>query len=130
MDARFTDARELLRRAVAERAFPAAIVEVGGSNDVLWREAFGRLSFDAGAPATIEDTIFDLASLTKVLSTATLALRQIERGVIGLDDRVSAHIGAWNEPARQSVTIRDLLSHCSGLPAHVPLFLNHRGRTE
>ena len=128
MAARFTDARELLRRAVAERAFPAAVVEVGRSNDVLWREAFGRLSFDADAPPTRDDTIFDLASLTKVLSTATIALRHVERGAIGLDDPVSAHIAAWNDASRQSVTIRDLLSHCSGLPAHVPLFKDHQGR--
>jgi CubicO group peptidase (beta-lactamase class C family) len=130
MAARFTDARDLLQRAVTERAFPAAVVEVGRSNDVLWREAFGRLSFDADAPPTRDDTIFDLASLTKVLATATIALRQVERGAIGLDDHVSTHIAAWNNASRESVTIRDLLSHCSGLPAHVPLFKDHRGRAE
>jgi CubicO group peptidase (beta-lactamase class C family) len=130
MAARFREARDLLQRAVAERAFPAAVVEVGRPNDLLWREAFGRLSFDADAPPTRDDTIFDLASLTKVLSTATIALRQVERGAIGLDDPVSAHIAAWNEPSRQSVTIRDLLAHCSGLPAHVPFFLNYKGRAE
>jgi CubicO group peptidase (beta-lactamase class C family) len=130
MAGRFVLAREVLQRAVAERAFPAAVVEVGRSSDVLWREAFGRLSFDADAPPTRDDTIFDLASLTKVLSTATIALRQVERGAIGLDDPVSAHIAAWNEPSRQAVTVRDLLSHCSGLPAHVPIFLHHKGRAE
>ena len=130
MAGRFVLAREVLQRAVAERAFPAAVVEVGRSNDVLWREAFGRLSVDADAPPTRDDTIFDLGSLTKVLSTATIALRQVERGAIGLDDPVSAHIAAWNEPSRQAVTIRDLLSHCGGLPAHVPIFLNHKGRAE
>ena len=130
MAGRFVLAREVLQRAVAERAFPAAVVEVGRSNDVLWREAFGRLSVDADAPPTCDETIFDLGSLTKVLSTATIALRQVERGAIGLDDPVSAHIAAWNEPSRQAVTIRDLLSHCSGLPAHVPIFLHHKGRAE
>jgi len=126
----FAGAREILLRAVAEGAFPAAVVEVGRANDLLWREAFGRLSFDADARETRDDTIFDLASLTKVLSTACLALRQVERGAIGLDDPVSAHIAAWNEPSRQTVTIRDLLTHCSGLPAHVPFFLTHQGRAE
>jgi CubicO group peptidase (beta-lactamase class C family) len=130
MAARFVLAREVLQRAIAERAFPAAVVEVGRSNEVLWREAFGRLSFDADAPSTRDDTIFDLASLTKVLSTATIALRQMERGLIGLDDPVNAHIAAWNEPSRQSVTIRDLLSHCSGLPAYTPFFMHHKGRAE
>jgi CubicO group peptidase (beta-lactamase class C family) len=130
MAGRFVLAREVIRRAVAERAFPAAVVEVGRSNDVMWREAFGRLSFDADAPPTREDTIFDLASLTKVVSTATIALRQVERGAIGLDDLVSAHIAAWNEPSRQAVTIRDLLSHCSGLPAQTPIYQSHNGRAE
>ena len=126
----FAGAREILLRAVAERAFPAAVVEVGRANDLLWREAFGRLSFDDDARDTRDDTIFDLASLTKVLATSSIALRQIERGSIGLDDPVSAHLAAWNEASRQAVTIRDLLSHCSGLPAHAPLFLAHRGRSE
>jgi CubicO group peptidase (beta-lactamase class C family) len=130
MAVRFADARNVLQRAVTERAFPAAVVEVGRSSDVLWREAFGRLSFDADAPTAADDTIFDLASLTKVLSTATVALRQVERGAIGLDDPVSGHIAEWIEPSRQTVTIRDLLSHCSGLPAHAPMFMNHKGRAE
>ena len=126
----FAGAREILLRAVAERAFPAAVIEVGRANDLLWREAFGRLSFDDDARDTREDTIFDLASLTKVLSTASIALRHVERGAIGLDDPVSAHVAGWNEPGRQRVTIRDLLSHCSGLPAHLPLFETHRRRAE
>jgi CubicO group peptidase (beta-lactamase class C family) len=96
----------------------------------LWREAFGRLSYDADARPTRDDTIFDLASLTKVLSTATIALRQVERGAIDLDDPVSTHISAWRERSRQAVTIRDLLSHCSGLPAHIPIYQSHKGRAE
>src|SRR5262245_3995676 len=126
----FAGAREILLRAVAERAFPAAVVEVGRASDLLWREAFGRLSFDDDARAARDDTIFDLASLTKVLATSSIALRQTEPGPIGLDDPVSAHVAAWNEASRQAVTIRDLLSHSSGLPAHAPLFLAHRGRAE
>lgn len=124
----FPAARDVLRHAVAERVFPAAVVEVGRTNDVLWREAFGRLSFDEDAAPTRPDSIFDLASLTKVLSTALIALRQVERGAIGLDDPVSAHIPSWRDSARQSVTIRDLLAHCSGLPAHAPLYLECKGR--
>jgi CubicO group peptidase (beta-lactamase class C family) len=86
------------------------------------------LSVDESSSPTQLDTIFDLASLTKVLSTALIALRQVERGIIGLDDPVSAHVPLWREPSRQTVTIRDLLAHCSGLPAHLPLYRDHRGR--
>jgi CubicO group peptidase (beta-lactamase class C family) len=130
MASAFPAARQVLQRAVAERAFPAAVVEVGRSTRVLWSEAFGTLSFDTDSPPTQLDTIFDLASLTKVLSTAALALRQVERGVIGLDDRVADHLMSWRGSEREDVTIRDLLAHCSGLAAHVPLYRDHRGRAE
>lgn len=130
MASAFPAARQVLERAVAERAFPAAVVEVGRSSRVLWSEAFGTISFDVDSPSTTLDTIFDLASLTKVLSTASIALRQVERGAIGLDDRVADHLALWRGSDRESVTIRDLLAHCSGLAAHEPLFRDHRGRSE
>jgi CubicO group peptidase (beta-lactamase class C family) len=94
----------------------------------LWREPFGRLTYDPEAPATEPDTIFDLASLTKVMSTAPLLMQQVERGAIALDDRVFRHIGAWHGSDRDAVTMRDLLEHASGLPAWKPFFEAHRGR--
>jgi CubicO group peptidase (beta-lactamase class C family) len=118
----------VLQRAVADRAFPAAVAEVGTSRQPLWREAFGRLTFDDNARQTTDDTIFDLASLTKVLATAPLVMRQVERGALALDDRVSRHLPRWRGADREAVTIRDLLAHSSGLPAHRPFFREWRGR--
>ena len=127
----FGAARRLLQQAVADRAFPAAVVEVGTAHQPLWREAFGRLSFEPTAAVTREDTYFDLASLTKVLATASLIMRVVERGALGLDDPVSAHIPPWRDThGGDPVTVRDLLAHCSGLPAHLPLFREHAGRLE
>jgi len=124
----FAAARRVLEKAVAERAFPTASIEVGTASEVLWRDAFGRLTFAADAPRAAHDTIFDLASLTKVLSTAPLVMQQIERGALGLDDPVSHHIAAWRGDDRAGVTLRDLLAHCSGLPAWRPFFRAHKGR--
>ncbi len=125
----FAAARGLLERAVAERAFPAAVVEVGTAHQPLWRESFGHLSFAPSAAATQEDTCFDLASLTKVLATTPLVMRLIERGGLALDDPVSLHIPPWRDhDTRAPVTLRDLMAHCSGLPAHLPLFRHHAGR--
>ena len=128
MSLTFGAARDVLRRAVAARAFPAAVVEVGTAGQPIWREAFGRLTFDADAPAARDDTIFDLASLTKVLATTPLVMRQIERGALGLDDPVALHLERWRGADRETVTIRDLLAHCSGLPAHRPFYQELRGR--
>ena len=127
---RFEAARAVLRRAIDERAFPAAVVEVGGVNDYFWREPFGHLTYDDDARPTAADTIFDLASLTKVMSTTPLLMQQVERGRVALDDAVARHLPAWRGLDRESVTIRDLLAHCGGLTAYLPFFRDHSGRSE
>ncbi len=129
MTGSFVAARRVLQRAVAARAFPAAVVEIGDTSQVRWREPFGHLTFETRAMAAREDTIFDLASLTKVLCTATLVMHELEHGHLTLDDAVGDHLPAWRHPDREHVTIRDLLAHCSGLPAYVPLYRDHAGRT-
>jgi serine-type D-Ala-D-Ala carboxypeptidase len=127
---KFDPARAVMQRAIDERAFPAAVVEVGTAYEPLWREAFGRLTFDANAPATREDTIFDLASLTKVMATTPMVMLQVERGTLGLDDRVGRFIPQWLGADREDVTLRDLLGHCGGLTAYLPFFRDHQGRAE
>src|SRR5262245_61860089 len=104
----FVDATGVLNDAIGVRAFPAAVAEVGTATRVLWSEAFGRLTFDADAPPASEETIFDLASLTKVLATTPLIMQLVESGVIGLEDPVARHLGEWKRDDRADVTIRDL----------------------
>ena len=116
----FTRARGVLAAAATDRVFPAAVVEVGTRTEVLWREPFGRLHCDADAPRTREDTIFDLASLTKVLATTALVMQHVERGSLRLDDPVTRYVGAWRGSDREHVTLCDLLAHCSGLTAYLP----------
>jgi serine-type D-Ala-D-Ala carboxypeptidase len=125
--ARFDDARQVLERAVAERAFPGAIVEVGTDRDVLWRFACGALSYDTGAPPVRDDTIYDLASLTKVLSTAPLVMREVERGTLALGDVVPHLLPGCRNPALAAVTVEDLLAHCAGFPAHRPFYQTLQG---
>jgi len=99
----FTAARTLLQRAIAERAFPSAVVEAGTPTQPIWQEAFGRLSYGNDAPSASLDTIYDLASLTKVLATTPLAMRAVEGGAVALDEAVSAHIPQWTGGDRLSV---------------------------
>ena len=124
----FSFARRILLEAISARVTPCAVIEVGAASRPLWREAFGRLTYDHGASAAGDDTVFDLASLTKVLATAALVMRHVERGAIALDDPVSRYLACWTGPDRSHVTIRDLLAHCGGLPAHVPFYERMRGR--
>ena len=116
--------------AIERHVFPAASIEVGRVEEVLWRGAFGALTYEADAPPTSVDTIFDLASLTKVIATAPLVMRAIEAGRLTLEDRVADVIGCWRGADRVHVTIADLLEHASGLTAYLPFFRDHHGRDE
>ena len=119
----------VLDDAIATLAFTAVSAEVGSSAGVRWRFATGRLAQDSTAAVTHE-TIFDLASLTKVLSTTALMLPWIERGAITLETPVASLLSSWTSTERVSVTIRDLLEHASGLPAHRPYFQTLSGRSD
>jgi CubicO group peptidase (beta-lactamase class C family) len=91
----FDRARDLLRQAVLDGAFPAATVDVGDATRVIWRDAFGRLTYEPTARPTEHDTIFDLASLTKVLVTAPIVMQMVERGTLALDDLVGTRLSTW-----------------------------------
>ena len=120
----------ILEAAIASKAFPGAVVETGGRSGVRWREAFGTFTYAPSSPRVTADTIYDLASLTKVISTATQAMRAVEAGVLGLDRRVADYVPKWRGADREDVTIADLLEHTSGLTAYLPFFRDHHGRAE
>ena len=119
---RFTRARSVLDHAISARAFPCAVAEVGRSTGPIWTYATGRMTYAADAREVSPETIFDLASLTKVLATATVAAVQVSQTALSLDTPVSALLPAWSSEDRARVTARDLLEHCSGLPAHRKYF--------
>ena len=126
----FDNAAGILRDGVGTGAFPAATCEVGRHNQVLWREAFGYLGYDPHAAEATADTIFDLASLTKVIATTTLFMRAMDEGLLRLEDRVADWIPEWRGEDRADVTLRDLLAHCAGLTAYLPFFRDYTGRAE
>ena len=126
----FAAAGGLLRSAVEAHVFPAASVEVGHSAGPRWSAAAGAHTYDPYAKVATPDTIFDLASLTKVISTATLVMRAIDDGRLGLEDTVASRLAEWRGRDREAVTIRHLLTHSSGLAAYLPFFRDHTGRHE
>lgn len=126
----FATAAALLEHGVTSHAFPAACAEVGRGSGPLWRQAFGARTYDPYDHAITDDTIFDLASLTKVIATTTLAMRAVDAGLLALEEPVSRRLGEWRGQDREHVTLRDLLAHSSGLPAYLPFFRDHTGRVE
>ncbi len=120
----------ILAESVRDGAFPAAVVEVGSSTATLWRQAFGSLSPAPDAPPTTVDTVFDLASLTKVIATTTLAMRAVDRRLLDLEAPLTRWLADWRGADRAAVSVADLLEHASGLSAHLPFFRDCRGRAE
>jgi len=127
---RFAAAADLIQRAHEDGAFPAAVVEVGDSDGVMWRQPFGRLDTDPSSPATEAGTIFDLASLTKVIATTSIAMQLVEQRKINLADDVKRWIPEWRGRDREGVTLRSLLTHSSGLTAWLPFYRDYKGRQE
>jgi serine-type D-Ala-D-Ala carboxypeptidase len=105
-------------RTQAATAFPGAALVVGRRGATVLESGFGRLAWDAEAPPVHPDlTLYDLASLTKVMATTAVVMVLFEDGRIDLDAPVNHYLPAWLGPGRDGVTIRHLLTHTSGLPA-------------
>lgn len=116
--------------AIDRSVTPAAVIEVGRSDTPIWREPFGRLTYDATASPAGLDTIFDLASLTKVMATTSLVMRAVADERLSLDTKVSSLLEDWTAADRSEIRVRHLLEHSAGFPAHLRLWELATGRSE
>lgn len=117
-------ARAALQRFVDSQAFPGAVYAVGHRNVLVELGAVGAMSYDASAPPMATDAIFDLASLTKVIATTTVAMKAVEAGRVRLDYPVRAYLPEFAGPGKDEVTVRDLLLHVAGLPPFIQFYLD------
>lgn len=131
-DARFARAFAILEEGVAQHAFPGAAVSAVFRDELVALRGVGRFTYEADAPDVRPDTIYDLASVTKVVATTTMAMLLYERGKLSLDAQVVGLIPefARHEPQRGSVTVRQLLTHSSGLPPYMRLFESYGNRKD
>jgi beta-N-acetylhexosaminidase len=113
--------RVLLDRAVADSAFPGAFAVVGRHDRVLAQYGAGHLDW-APSPRPDEHTLWDLASLTKVVALTSAMMQLVEGGKVDLDAPVQRYLPSWQGPNKDRVTIRHLLTHSSGLPAWRPIY--------
>ena len=104
----------VITEEIAKEKLPGAVVLVGRKGSVVWRKAYGARALDPAREPMTPDTIFDLASLTKVVATATSIMILVERGKLRLNDPVSLHIPELKGEGRDRITIEQLLTHVSG----------------
>ena len=118
---------EIVKEELNQGTFPGAVVLVQDQNEVLFHRSYGSRA-EVPEEETMEtDTIFDLASLTKVVATTTLAIKLVEDGIWKLRDPLSRYVAEFDH---SEVTLLNLLTHTSGLVPWVDLFSGKRGRED
>jgi CubicO group peptidase (beta-lactamase class C family) len=123
---------EILRKAVGERVFPSAAAAIQYRGKLLGLKSFGTFTYEPKSPEVTKDTTFDLASVSKVIATATMAMILYERGLLDLETPVVAIVPefAGSDSRRKDVTARMLLAHSSGLPAYDKLYQRASNKDE
>lgn len=126
----FAQVTTLINAAISDHKLPGAVVVIGHNGKIVFEQAFGvrKLAGEPGpdgqpsaAEPMTEDTIFDMASLTKCLATATAIMQLYEAHKLDFDDPVAKYLPEFATNGKQDVTIRELLTHYSGLPEDVSL---------
>ena len=111
----------LINDAISQHKLSGAVVLVGVDDRIVYRKAFGARALEPGREPMTLDTIFDAASLTKVVATTTSVMALVEQGRIRLSDRVSTFVPGFERYGKRDITVRHLLSHTSGLRPDVDL---------
>ena len=117
----------IITDAISQHRLPGAVVLVGGPERTLYQKAFGRRAIVPSPEAMTTDTIFDVASLTKVVATTTSVMILLEQGRLGLDEPVATYIPEFGRYGKQRITIRHLLTHVSGLRGDLDMALEFQG---
>ena len=126
----FAPIAPLVEAAIARHELPGAVVVVGRGDAIVYHQAFGQRAVRPSPEPMTEDTIFDLASLTKVVATTTSVMKLVEEGRIRLDDPIAAFIPEFGRYGKSGITIRHLLTHTSGLRPDLELEAEFHGADE
>ncbi|MGZ4818514.1 MAG: serine hydrolase, partial [Terriglobales bacterium] len=127
-DERFSAVDVIFEQAVKQHQIPGAVVLVGHDGKVVYRKAYGSRSLEPRRETMTLDTIFDMASLTKCLVTTTAVMRLVQYGQVRLNDPVARYLPEFGSNGKQDITVRQLLTHYSGLPDDLDLKQPWRGR--
>jgi len=108
---------KVINKAVEDKSFPGAVVLVWKDGKTIYEKAFGNYTYDSSSPKIKTNTLFDLASLTKVVATTTAAMICYDKKLFSLEDKVIKYIPKFGVNSKENITIKNLLLHNSGLPA-------------
>src|SRR4051812_13256673 len=120
----------IVRVGIAEGAAPGVALAVGRWGRLVHMRAYGRIDVPPGAPAVTDSTMFDMASLTKVVATTTAAMILEDEGKLNLDATVKSYIPEITDSAKAGITVRMIITHSGGFEAFAQLWREHRGRAD
>jgi uncharacterized protein YbbC (DUF1343 family)/CubicO group peptidase (beta-lactamase class C family) len=118
----------IIEQAIQNHEVPGAVLLVGHDGQLIYRKAFGKRSLEPTQSAMTVDTIFDIASLTKVVATTTAVMQLVDQGKVRVNDPVVKYIPEFAQNDKNDITVRDLLTHHAGLPPDVDLSHPWAGR--
>ncbi len=129
--ATFGDIESVVERGIVEGIYPGAVVVIGRADRVLYARGFGHYTWDSTSLRPSPDTtLWDIASISKVVGTTSSMMLLVERGHVNLDAPVSRYLPRFQGPNKDQVTVRMLLDHTSGLPSYVQFFKRTREREQ
>jgi uncharacterized protein YbbC (DUF1343 family)/CubicO group peptidase (beta-lactamase class C family) len=118
----------IVQEAIREQQIPGAVVLIGHDGQVIYRKAFGERALEPRREPMSVDTIFDVASLTKVVATSIAVTQLVQRGQVRVNEPVAKYIPEFAENGKEEISIRELLTHHSGLPKDLDLSQPWEGR--
>jgi len=105
----------VIKEAIQDGTVPGAVLVVGHDGRVIYRKAYGARALEPRREVMTGDTIFDVASLTKVVVTTTAVMQLVEKGKVRLNDPVAKYVPEFAQNGKEDITVRQLLTHYSGL---------------
>ncbi|MDX1700738.1 MAG: serine hydrolase, partial [Melioribacteraceae bacterium] len=113
----YSEIRGLMSSAIKDSVFPGAVLLFGNNNEIIFHEAFGHFTYDTISERISKSSIFDLASVSKVIGTTSAAMLLVQNDKLSIDDRVIDYLPEFDNNGKDQITIRNLLLHNSGMPA-------------
>jgi CubicO group peptidase (beta-lactamase class C family) len=118
----FTSADNLINNSISQKYFPGAQLVIGSSNGIIYEKYFGRYTYESDADEIKSYSIYDIASVTKVVATTSAIMKLYDDGKIKLEDKVTDYFPDFAQKGKGNITILNLLLHNSGLKAWIPFY--------
>ncbi|MCX6164492.1 MAG: serine hydrolase, partial [Ignavibacteriae bacterium] len=126
----FSKIDSIVYNGISQRYYPCAQLIIGNQNGIIYDKSYGNFTYEANSTSPDKFSLFDLASVTKVIATTSAIMVLYESGKINLDDKVIKYIPEFDNNGKSNITIKNLLLHNSGLKAWIPFYKYYKTKEE